>query len=308
MFKNFPKKILATESKYSLKRRNILTAYAMLLPTFILITVFAIIPILITLTMSFTDLGFYKGIEFVGFENFRRVLRDDLFINSIFVGFKLVLLVVPIQLVLSFIFAHIIKDMPPKLAGFVKTSIFIPIVISGIIASIIFVYIYDYQGGLLNFIVDKLGFETQAWLVSKKYALICVALPSIWMWFGYSTLLMLAGLLDIPKSYYDAAVLDGANAIQKIYYITIPLMKNITIFLLISRFIYVIQEFDLAYQMTRGDPLHRTLTPVLHLYNHFGKDITMGYTLAGALLVAVLIGSVSGVLFKVINKKKGIHT
>lgn len=296
-----------SRGKYSLKKRDMHIAYGMLAPTFILLTVFAVIPLLITLGMSFTDSGYYRGIEFVGIDNYRRVLMDDRFFDSLIAGLKLVLYVIPIQIVLSFLFAHIIKNMPLKLAGFVKTSIFVPVVISGVIAAAIFSYVYEYQAGLLNFIIGKFGFENQAWLASAEYVFPAIALPMIWLGFGYTTLLLLAGLLDIPQSYYEAAVLDGANGLQKMIYITIPLMKNILLFVLISRFIQVVQEYDIPFQMTRGGPANMTLTPVLHLYNHFSRDVSNGYTLAGAIILALIIGSVSGLFFKVINSQKEMH-
>lgn len=295
-----------TRKNYSMKAHDRLSAYAMLFPTFILITVFAIVPILITLQQSFTNSSFYQEVQFVGFDNYRNVLSDPAFFRSVIVGLKFVAFVVPVQLILSFLFAHVIRGMPRRLSGFVKTSVYVPVVISGVIASVIFVFFYDYQAGLLNQLAGMAGMERQAWLNDPKTALASIAAPAIWLGFGYTTLFMLAGLLDIPESYYESATIDGANAVQRMIYITIPSVKNILLFLLVAGFIGALQEFNLPYMMTGGGPVGETMTPVLFLYFHFTRDLTVGYSLAGSLVMALVIGLISALMFKVFTSQKGM--
>jgi multiple sugar transport system permease protein len=282
------------------------TAYTMLAPIVILLTIFVVIPFVYSIYVSFYDWGFYQDSIFVGWRNYYLVLTDALFYKSIVTGLKFALYVIPIQMVLSFLFAHVIRAMGNRSSAFVKTSIYIPTIISGIIASIIFGFIYNFDGGLANYLIGLLGFEKIAWLAEVSTALPSLAVPGIWLGFGISALIMLAGLLDIPDSYYEAADLEGASSFQKMIHITIPLMKNVTLFLLVTGFVGAVQQLELPMIMTGGGPVNETTTPNLHIFNHFRNDVLMGYTIASSLLLFVVLGSISALIFKILNSEKAI--
>ncbi|OMF22897.1 ABC transporter permease [Paenibacillus sp. FSL H8-0548] len=287
-------------------RLDNVTAFTMLIPIVVLLTIFVVIPFIYALYVSFYDWSFYQDSEFVGWSNFSNVLSDPLFMMSIETGLKFALFVVPAQMILAFFFAHVIRGMGTKLSGFIKTSIYIPTIISGIIASIIFVFIYDYNAGLANVIVNMFGVENQAWLADAKTALGSIAIPAVWLGFGITSLIMLAGLLDIPESYYEAADLEGAGSWTKMVYITIPLMKNVVLYLLIVGFTGAIQQFELPLVMTGGGPLNETTTPNLYIFNHFRNDLLVGHSIASALLLFVVLGSISAIIFKVLNSEKAV--
>ncbi|WP_028610180.1 carbohydrate ABC transporter permease [Paenibacillus harenae] len=287
-------------------RPDNVTAYTMLIPIVVLLTIFVIIPFVYALIVSFYDWSFYQESRFVGWQNYVNVLNDPLFGKAVVTGLKFALLVVPAQMILAFLFAHVIRSMGKKLSGFVKTAIYIPTIISGIIASIIFVFIFDYNAGLANVILNLFGVENQAWLADVKTALASIALPAIWLGFGITSLIMLAGLLDIPDSYYEAADLEGAGSWSKMIYITIPLLKNVVLFLLITGFTGAIQQFELPLVMTGGGPLNETTTPNLYIFNHFRNDVLVGHSIASALLLFIVLGSISAIIFKVLNSEKAV--
>ncbi|WP_099159499.1 carbohydrate ABC transporter permease [Virgibacillus ndiopensis] len=288
----------------AINRSDKKTAFLMLLPLIGLLTAFVIIPLFYAVFVSFYKWNFYQENIFIGFENYKRVLSDPLFYKAMWTGLKFAAIVIPIQFVLAFLFANLIRTLGGKFGGFVKTSIYIPHVISGVVASIIFLFIYDFDGGLANFIIQSLGLEKVAWLADVKFALASISVPAIWLGFGLTTLVMLAGLNDIPKTYYEAAVIDGANAWHKMIYITIPLLKNIFLYLLVVGVTGAIQQFDLPYLMTGGGPLNETMTPNLFIFTHFTKDPYMGYTVSSALLLFVILAVISAVIFKLFNSKK----
>ncbi|REE69592.1 multiple sugar transport system permease protein/raffinose/stachyose/melibiose transport system permease protein [Paenibacillus taihuensis] len=281
-------------------------AYLLLAPIVILLTIFVVIPFIYSLKVSFYNWSFYQPSVFVGFDNFKFVLEDDLFLNAVWVGIKFTLMVVPASMVISFLFANIIKGMKSRGASFVKTSIYIPTIISGIVASIIFVFIYDYMGGLANYILGWFGAEPRAWLADVKTALPSIAVPAIWLGFGLTTLIMLAGLHDIPESYYEAADLEGAGTWQKMWFITVPLMKNIVLYLTVTGFTASISQYELSLVMTGGGPLDKTTTPNLYILNHFRNDVMVGNSIAASLLLFVVLGSISAIIFKVLNSEKAI--
>lgn len=301
---NTPNLIIPSKKLFSQKKSDARTAYLMLLPVVGLLTVFVVIPLFYAIIVSFYQWSFYQESVFIGFQNYLVVLKDKMFYKSVWTGVKFALIVVPIQFVAAFLFAHLIKAVGTRVGGFIKTSIYVPHVISGVVASMVFLFIYDYNGGLANYVVGLFGIEQIAWLAEIKYALASVSLPAIWLGFGFTTLIMLAGLLDIPSSYYEAAEIDGANTLQKMIYITLPLLKNVYLYIFVVGFTGAIQQFDLSFVMTKGGPLNETMTPNLFIYSHFKNDPYMGYTISAALLLFIVLGTISALIFRLTNSKK----
>ncbi|MBB6732003.1 carbohydrate ABC transporter permease [Cohnella zeiphila] len=287
-------------------RQDNATAYTMLLPILVLLTVFVVIPFVYAIRVSFYNWSFYQDSTFVGFRNFYLVLTDRLFGKSVWIGIKFALMVVPTTLILAFLFANVVKNISPKLSGFVKTSIYIPTIISGIVASVIFVFIYDYTGGLANYVLGLFGQEPKAWLAEVGSALPSIAAPAVWLGFGLTALIMLAGLHDIPESYYEAADLEGAGAFQKMWYITIPLMRNVILYLLVTGFTAQISQYELSLVMTNGGPLNETTTPNLYIFLHFRNDVMVGNSIAASLLLFVVLGGISAIIFRVLNSEKAV--
>jgi ABC-type sugar transport system permease subunit len=256
-------------------------------------------------TKSFTNWNFYQPLKFVGFENFRQVITSDLFRISLLNVFKFVIIIVPIQMVVCFLFAHVLKNLNGGFSSIAKVSIYIPTVISGVVAAVIFIFILDYRAGILNEALKLFGMQKVAFLTDKTLSTLAIIIPSIWLGFGSNTLILYAGLLNIPKEYYEAAQVDGANAFVQLIKITIPSLKNIFVLNAIGLVTGTIQMFDLPFIMTGGGPLNRTLTPMIFLFNKFrDANVTMGFTLAGALLMMIVIGVVNSFVFNIITSEK----
>ncbi len=284
--------------------RDSKVAYLLLLPVVILLGIFVIWPAVYAGYLSFQNWSFYKAPEFVGFDNFLAVLKDPLFWATIRRGFLFVLMTVPVMLVLAFFFASLVVAVSRRFATVLKVSIYIPTIISTVIASIVFVLIYDYSGGLLNWFLGYFGIDPIAWIGDPAWALLAVAVPAIWLGLGLTSLIMVAAMVDIPIEFYEAAAMEGAGWWQKTLYITIPQMKNVLLYLLITGFVAAIQQFELPLIMTGGGPLDSTTLPNLFIFNHFRNDINVGYSIAAALLLFVVLGTVSALVFKVLNSEK----
>ncbi|MCM0650079.1 sugar ABC transporter permease [Clostridium swellfunianum] len=289
-----------------MRKHDALTAYLMLAPGFILITIFVIVPFFYSIAVSFTDWSFYGTSKFVGFKNYRVILTNKLFRTSLTVAIKYVLIIVPTLFIVSFLFSHVLKGMKGKAASFAKTSVYIPTVISGILAAAIFTFIYDYQGGILNSILANFGIPKQAFLKKPLISSIALSIPIVWLGFGYNTLVMLAGLLDIPQVYYEAADVEGANAFEKLIYITIPSMKNIFILITITLVTGALTEFNVPYMMTGGGPTNSNLTPIVYIFNNFKSNPTMGPTVAASLLMVIVLSLISGLIFTIIKSEKSM--
>lgn len=290
----------------SLRRRDHATAYLMILPSLVALGIFVFTPLVMALEKSLTDWQLYQGATFIGLENFRIVLGNSLFRKSLENMVRFVLMIVPAQFVFSFLFAHVLRGMHQRAGALIKTAIYVPTVISGVVASVIFLFIFHYQGGILNWLLRQLGQKRVAFLAEPSLAQMSIAVTSIWMGFGYNSLIMYAGLQNIPQSYYEAAEVDGATRFKQLVYITLPSMKNTFILILINLMTGTLQMFDLPYMMFGGaGPVNSTLTPMVYVYNNFkSAEYSLGYTIASALLLMIVIGTLNSLVFTVIGSQK----
>lgn len=290
------------------RRMDHRTGYLMVIPSLAFLAVFVYIPLFMAVDKSFTNWNFYAEHQtFMGLENFRMVLNNQFFQKSITNILWFALMIIPAQLVLTFLFAHVLRGMNPRLGTFAKTGVYVPTVISGIVASVIFLFIFNYQGGIINFLVRQLGGRRIAFFNDAMTARMVISLTSIWMTFGYLSLVMFSGLINIPNSYYEAAEVDGAGTLAKLFHITIPSMKNVFVLVTINMTTTTLQMFDLPYMMTdaKGGPVNATLTPMFYIYNNFkSADYSMGYTVAAALLMMIVIGVLSSFVFRLIRSEK----
>lgn len=286
------------------KYRDTRLALLMLTPVVVLLGVFVIWPAIYAVYLSFQNWGFYLPPEFVGLRNFRNVLRDPLFWDSIRRGFVFVLMTVPVGLVLAFFFASLVVSVSRRFAAVLKVSIYIPTIISTVITSITFSLIYNYSGGLLNWVLARFGVEPIAWLADPAWSLLAIAIPAVWLGMGLTSLIMVAAMVDIPAEFYESASIEGAGWWQKTIYITLPQMKNIILYLLVTGFVASLQQYELPLVMTNGGPLNSTTLPNLFIFQHFRGDATVGYSIAAALLLFVVLGTISALIFRILNSEK----
>lgn len=284
--------------------RDNVTAFVMIAPCAILLTIFVIFPLFNAVRWSFFNWSFYREPTFVRLENYRRVLNDPRFYNSLVVGVRWIALVVPTRFIIAFTLALVLKHLTRGFGSIVKTAVYAPHVTSIVVASWVFMYLFDYQAGLFNAVMEAFGGERQAWLAEVSLALPSQALIGVWLGFGFETLIMLAGVNDIPETYYEAAIIDGANFMQRTLRITIPMMKNVFLFVLVTSTTASMQQFQIQHLTTQGGPLNSTTTPNLLIFNAFRDDPTLGYTMSASLLLFVVIATISALLFRVIRSER----
>lgn len=291
--------------KNKFRYRYAFTGYAMIAPAFLLLTVFVVVPLFIAIGRSFFDYRTYAEVqEFVGFKNYLTILRTTSFTNS----FRNVLLfaavIVVAQMLLSFSFAHVLRACTNRYGRVVRTIIYVPFFISGIAASIVFLFMTNYSGGLINGVLLQLGLKPIAIAINKTWARVAIILPTLWLGFGYNTLVMYAGLINIPKDYYEAATLDGATWWTKLIRITVPSMMNYFLLTVVGLLTGALTMFDIPFLMTGGGPLEATLTPVLYLFNNYRNVLqSTSVTLAGSILVMIIVGALNAVVFFAVQSK-----
>lgn len=278
------------------------TAYLMLAPALILLGIFVIWPLIMAVVRSFQN---YNTGEFVGLYNFRYILKTPSFVKAFTNVLLLTVFVVALTMVLTFLFALLLRSLSTRMGHFARACVFIPFFISGIVASVIFNLLINYGGGLFTSLLIDAGKDPIAFAVEDNWPYIIIITITIWLTFGYQTLIMYAGLLQIPKSLYEAAQLDGANFLRQTLFITIPNMKNYFVLVCISLVTANLQMFEIPFMVTGGGPLESTLTPVMYLYNSFrDPGRPQNVTIAGALLVMMLIMVINIIVFKTVRSEK----
>ncbi|WP_230686337.1 carbohydrate ABC transporter permease [Catellatospora vulcania] len=283
------------------------TAYLMIAPMVVLLGIFVMWPLVYSVYLSTFKISFYEEPEFVGLDFYQYVLDSPRFWESIWVGLYYAVLTVPTGIVIALLLASFIKTLSRRAAAFMKTTVYLPAVVSTVVASVLFVFMYQDEG-VVNWMLGLLNRGPVNWLNDPGYALPAIAVPGIWLSFGITTLILLAGLLDIPENYYESAQLDGAGFFARLFRITIPLLKNVLLYLLVTGFTLAIQLFELPLIMTNGGPVDATTTPNLYIFNSF-RDLTpyaTSFSLTASLMLFVVLGAISLVIFRLVNSDKAI--
>ncbi len=284
------------------KRKEALQGYLYILPSFILIACFSVLPIFMSGYFSFTNYNVMNSPQFAGLENYSKILKDTYVASAIKNTLIYVVVTVPIQIILALVFAAFLAYKLQNVVGkFLRSIMFIPVIASAITAGTIWRIIYNADGGILNNILGFFHISGVNWLGDSKTALISICIVAIWKNVGYFLVIYYAGIMGISKDLYEAARVDGATEVQQFFKITLPVLKPITYLVVTLGIIWSFQVFDLTYQMTGGGPGRSTVTIVMAIYNAAFKQYKMGYACAMAMLLLVIvlvINAVENMIFK----------
>lgn len=284
------------------KKKEALQGIIYILPSFILIACFSVLPIFMSGYFSFTNYNVMNDPTFAGMENYAKIFKDAYVADAIKNTLVYVVVTVPIQTILSLVFsAFLAYKMQNKTGGFLRSIMFIPVIASAVTAGTIWRIILNTDGGLLNNLLGFLHISPVNWLGSTKTALISICIVAIWKNVGYFLVIYYAGIMGISKDLYEAARVDGATNIQQFFKITMPMLKPITYLVVTLGIIWSFQVFDLSYQMTGGGPGRSTVTIVMAIYNAAFKQYKMGYACAMAmvlLVIVLVINAVENLAFK----------
>ncbi|WP_442600413.1 carbohydrate ABC transporter permease [Neobacillus sp. D3-1R] len=261
-------------------------------PTLFVLILFLIGPIFYAIYLSFHKVQLLgnASLDFVGFDNFIRILDDDRAKIALLNTIKYVVIVVPTQTFLALVLAATL-NAGLKGQKFFRIVYFLPTLTSSAVLTLIFMWMYN-QNGLINHLLELVGLPTYNWLGDPQIALNAIMIMNVWSTAPFFMVIYLAALQGIPDSLYEAASLDGANAIQKFFYVTIPNLRPVTSFVVVMGMIGTFQLFDQSYIFSAGSggPNNSTLTIVLLIYQYAFKSLgTLGYAAALAFALAILI-------------------
>lgn len=281
--------------KKNSKQQNV--GYLYILPWVLGFLSLQLYPLIASFVYSFTDLELIGEVHFVGLSNYIKIFTDDpLFLKSLLVTVKYVLIAVPLKIIFALIIALILCQ-ELKGINFFRTLYYIPSIFGGSVAiSILWKYLFM-RDGVINNILSIIHLPAQDWLGNPKLALGTISLITVWQ-FGSSMLLFLAGLKQIPKMLYEASEIDGANKLQQFFHITVPSLSPIILFNLIMQMINAFQNFTAAFVVTQGGPIKSTYLYGLMLYDKGFKFFKMGYASALSWILFAIIIGLSALTFK----------
>lgn len=266
------------------------TPYLLIAPTFILFAVFFLIPLFYSFFLTMFEWnGFSVDKTFVGFSNYIRLFGDEGFTNALKNTFTYVAFTVPLSVSISLILSYMMNE---SLKGFLilKGIYFLPHIVSLVAVGVVWSWILlPDKYGLMNSILSIFGIEVKKWLADPDLAMAALVIIGVWKSIGYNMVIFIAGLMSIPKSFYEAAEIDGANVVQKFFKLTIPLLKPTIFFVMVSSTIYsLFQIFDVVKVMTNGGPIGKTEMLITYLHKVGLVEYELGYASVISLVLFIL--------------------
>ncbi|MDR2019809.1 MAG: sugar ABC transporter permease [Treponema sp.] len=298
-----------TQHSYLLKQK--IAPYLFAAPYFIIFLTFAVFPIIFSAFISLNDWHGFDTPAFIGISNYIEVFHDRLFYKSLTNTFLLMAMVIPIQIILGFLISNFLNSRQMIWKKGFRLLNFLPYLTTPIALGIIFALLFDPALGIINTLLGKIGIPPVLWTREPWPARILVALVTIWRWTGYTAILFLAGLTNINRDYYEASEIDGANAFQRMRAITVPLLKPVIIFVVITTMIGCFQIFEEPFMIFTitgkqiGGPDYSVLTGIWLFYETaFNGKFRNGYGAAIAVCLFVIIAIISFMVNRLMAGKK----
>ncbi|MFN2438614.1 MAG: carbohydrate ABC transporter permease [Chitinophagaceae bacterium] len=279
-----------------------LLPYLMVSPYILFVLVFVLFPVFFCLFLTFHKWNIIAPMKFIGTDNYLRLFQDRLFWKAIGNTLKFLLLHIPLQLIVSLFLAYLLNQKMRALSFF-RASFFMPVIVSGVVVTILWQQLLGFDSGLINRLLTTVGLNKIGWLVNPDVAIYSIAVMATWKNVGLYVILFLVGLQTVPTQYYEAAKMEGATRWQQFYHITLP-MINPTIFMVVI--LSTIGGFNLfiePYIMTGGGPLNQTLSAVLYIYKQAFQYYNMGYSATLGFFYAIMIMTVVILQKKFIEKE-----
>lgn len=298
---------LNKDKRMSLKTKEALTGWLFLSPALIGFSIFTFGSIIYSLYLSLTDYDLMTKPKFIGLENYIRAFtKDESFYKFFGNTLYFVVLLVPIVLAISLFLALLINKKAGKITKAYRVALFLPSITSTIAVSMVWLWIFNPDMGLINNMLTAIGFNNPPmWLNSPDTSKMALVIMRVWQMSGYYMIMFLAGLQTIPESLYESAQVDGANKIQSFFKITLPMLSNTTFIVIILLVIEAFNMFESIFIMTNGGPLGSTSTIMYYIYEQGFGNYNMGYASAIAWIFFVVIMIITLIQYRFRNEQGG---
>lgn len=269
------------------RRTETFTGYALILPALIGFSLFYAIPLIRAFELSFTDWNMLRAPRFIGLDNYIQMWNDGRFWNGMKLSFYYVLLNIPLQTALGLFLAVAMDRLTRSII--VRSVILLPYLLSNVLVALIWLWMLDPILGIVNSVITSLGFDRQAFLGSPSQALATIAGINIWRHMGLVAILFLAGLQNIPRYLYEAAAIEGASEWQMFKHITLPLLRPVMVFVLVTSVTGSFQIFDTVAVTSAGGPYDSTNVIVHYIIQNAFSFYKMGYASAMSMALCLVM-------------------
>jgi multiple sugar transport system permease protein len=285
-----------------LERRELLWALLLLLPNLTIFLAFNVGPLLFSLAMTTMNWPLLQPPRFIGAGNVQRLLEDDVFWTALGNSATYVVLYVPPLVACAFALGLVLDRKVPGITGF-RVVFFLPSVVLFVSVAFLWRWLYEPNVGLINYGLGRLGIPGPDWLSSGRWALLAIVIMNVWRHAGYYGLIFLAGLQSVPDELHEAAKVDGATGLQRLWYVTLPMVFPTTFFVTVTALIGAFQLFGEAFVMTQGGPGYATTTLVYYVYLNGFSAFRMGYAALIAWVLFFIIFAVTLVQWRVARER-----
>lgn len=289
-----------------------LAPYLFVSPFFLIFAAFSLFPILFTLYISLTNWTLAGSPDFIGFGNYAEVLKDSRFYDALLNTIIFMIMIIPPQIIIALFISVLLSSGRVPFVGAFRLINFLPYITTSVAVGLIFSILFDWNFGSVNAFLGNIGLikENVNWLGQPWPSRFVVAFVTIWKYFGYTAVMLLVGITGISKQLYEAADLDGASRWQQFFYVTLPMLRPVMVFVILTTLIGCFQIFDEPYMLFTGmgasvvgGPEGAALTGTWLIYdNVFGSLSRFGYGSAIAYVLFLFISMVSFVTFRLMNK------
>jgi multiple sugar transport system permease protein len=275
--------------------RNLLKGLAFLSPWLVGLIVFMVLPVVLSFYYSFCDYTLLRPPIFRGLLNYRELIHDPLFWKVLRNSFYYAAIAVPSGLLVSLAVALLLNSNVRGQSIF-RTIIFLPSLVPTVASAILWMWLLNQKVGLINQVLESIGISGIGWLTDTRWVIPSFALMTLWG-VGNTVVIYLAGLQDVPRELYEAADLDGANMLQRLWHVTLPTISPVIFFNLVMAIIAVLQTFDVPFMMTQGGPDRASYLLTYYLYDQGFSYLNMGYASAIAWVQLILVMALTGLAF-----------
>lgn len=277
--------------------------YFFVAPTILLLLAFSIFPLFVAVFMSFTEMDLagiadWGNIEWIGIANYLEIIKDEVFLKALFNTFVYVGIGVPLVIAISLSLAIAINFGKGKAFEWFRVVFYMPSITNVVAVAVVWGFLFNPQYGLFNFLLNTVALPSVPWLQDPFIAKLSLIMLAVWRAVGINMIIFLAALQGIPRTYYEAAALDGANTFQQMFKITIPLLRYAIFFVTVTTLIGWVQFFEEPLIMTEGGPLDSTTSIALFIYRNGFQLSNFGYAAAGSVILFIMIITITLIQFK----------
>lgn len=269
-----------------------------ILPSGLLFGIFFLLPLILNMLMSLTNFDGWKTMDFIGLENYQRALKDRDFYLSLRRTFTYTLVNLPFKVGIPLVLATLLTSERVRFKTLTRTAIYIPVLLSPLVAGITINWIFSQEYGVINFVIQQLGGNPIAWASSRWLATFVISVANNWMTAGFYMIIYIGAIHNIPKEIYEAAAIDGVNAWQKFIKIQVPLVAPTTFLVTLLSTINLLKEFALVEGVTQGGPGTSTTFIIQYIMNQGFNQFNYGYAAAVSALVMIIFAIVAYIQFR----------